>query len=208
MTSVVWFVQCFRSERLALVLRHCSGAHKQWHTPWHHDTQSNLGTSLRSYITGHFRIKTVLKFKRPVWFGLYRAFGPNACLATVLDTMELHTQSNLETSLCSYVTAHFRIKTVLKRPVRFSLYRAFSPNAHSTEMTSVVWFVQGFWSKCLALALCARALPWFRIPQKYTHNWSNLETSTPCTIATSLVVSGSNLETSHRSYVTGHFRIN
>ena len=95
-------------------------------------------------------------------FGSYRAFCPNArCsrLFTVPETSNTHT-----------------VKTVLKRAVWFSSYRA------------------------RARALCLAAVPETR---KHTHNqiWR------PHSIPTSLVVSGSNLETSLRSYVTGRFRI-
>ena len=84
-------------------------------------TQSNLETSLCSYVTGCFRIKSVLK--QPVQFSSYRAFGPNAwctCLCFMITLVPRHcsgdqpttnTQSNLETSLCSYITGHFRINT-------------------------------------------------------------------------------------------------
>ena len=75
-------------------------------------------------------------------------------------------------------------------------------------MTSTVRFIQVFWSKRSALTLCALRSHLAKVPDtmeihQETHNqiWG------PHSIPTSLVVSGSNLETSLRSYVTGRFRI-
>ena len=114
-----------------LTPRHGSG-HQELHT------QSNLETS--TPCTTSLVVSGLKQYRNDqcgsVRTGLsVRTLGTRASPRFRTPRKYIHTQSNLRTSLRSYVTGRFRIKTVLKQPVRFGSYRAFGPSARTSHET-------------------------------------------------------------------------